>query len=75
MSNKVGEFELIRLWQMPEDSLRRHPYIRSWQTAHSIVLFRTSMPRDSLTVPALAAAGILPPEDAAKLAKCFIAEP
>ncbi len=65
----------FRLWQMPEDSLRMHPYIRSWQAARSIALFRKSMPRDQWTVEAIASAGILPPEDAAKLARCVIADP
>ena len=65
----------FRLWQMPEDSLRMHPYIRSWQAARSIALFRKSMPRDQWTVEAIAAAGILPPDDAAKLARCIIADP
>lgn len=65
----------FRLWQMPEDSLRMHPYIRSWQAARSIALFRKSMPRDQWTVEAIAAAGILPSDDAAKLARCVIADP
>ena len=65
----------FRLWQLPEDSLRLHPYIRSWQAAHSIALYRSSMTREQWTVEAIAAAGILPPEDAAKLARCVIAEP
>ena len=65
----------FRLWQMPEDSLRMRPYIRSWQAARSIALFRKSMPRDQWTVEAIAAAGILPPDDAAKLARCIIADP
>ena len=64
----------LRLWQMPEDSLRQHPYIRNWQTAHSIVLYRNSMPRESWTVQALSDSGILPPEDASRLARCQIAE-
>ena len=65
----------FRLWQTAEDSLRLHPYIRSWQTAHSIVLFRKSMPPESWTVEALGEAGILPPEDASRLARCRIAAP
>ena len=65
----------FRLWQLPEDSLRLHPYIRSWQAAHSIALYRSSMPREQWTVEAIAAAGILPPEDAAKLVRCVIADP
>ena len=65
----------FRLWQLPEDSLRLHPYIRSWQAAHSIALYRKSMPRDQWTVEALGEAGILAPEDASKLARCVIAKP
>lgn len=65
----------FRLWQMPEDSLRRHPYIQSWQVAHSIVLFRENTPKEQWTVEALGTAGILTPKDAAKLARCFLADP
>ena len=62
----------FRLWSLPADSLRLHPYIRDRQTARSIVLFRENTPRDSWTVDALAAAGILPPEDASRLRRCVI---
>ena len=63
------------LWRLPADSLAQHPYIRSRQAARSIVLFRDNTPRDGWTVAALGAAGILPPEDAARLGRCAIAEP
>ena len=63
------------LWTLPADSLRKHPYIRSWQAARSIVLFRENTPREGWTVEAIAAAGILPEEDARRLARCVIAEP
>ena len=63
------------LWSLPADSLRLHPYIRSWQAARAIVLFREHTPRDGWTVAALGEAGILPPEDAARLARCAIAPP
>ena len=63
------------LWSLPADSLRRHPYIRSAQAARSIVLFRDNTPRDGWTVEALGAAGILPPEDASRLARCLLAPP
>lgn len=67
--------EPFRLWSLPEDSLRLHPYIRSKQAAHSIVLYRNEMPREEWSVQALSKAGILPKEDAARLAKCVIADP
>ena len=63
------------LWTLPADSLRRHPYIRSAQAARSIVLFRDNTPRDGWSVEALAAAGILRPEDASRLARCVLAPP
>ena len=65
----------FRLWSLPEDSLRLHPYIRSRQAAHSIVLYRNSTPRGEWSVQAIAGAYILPPEDAARLARCVIANP
>ena len=64
----------FRLWSLPEDSLRLHPYIRSRQAAHSIVLYRNNTPREAWSVDALGAAGILPPEDASRLTRCKIAE-
>jgi len=64
----------FRLWSLPADSLRLHPYIRSWQTARSIVLFRQNTPPEGCTVEALAAAGVLAQEDAARLSRCFIEE-
>lgn len=63
------------LWSLPADSLRLHPYIRSRQAARSIVLFRDNTPRDGWNVEALGAAGILPSEDASRLARCLIAPP
>ena len=63
------------LWSLPADSLAAHPYIHSRQAARSIVLFRDNTPREGWTVEALGAAGILPAEQAAKLARCAIAEP
>ena len=60
----------FRLWSLPEDSLRLHPYIKTRQAAHSIVLFRDNTPREGWTAEALGAAGIIPAEDAAKLARC-----
>ena len=63
------------LWSLPADSLRLHPYIRSAQAARSIVLFRDHTPRAGWTVEALGEAGILPPADLARLARCRLAPP
>lgn len=60
------------LWTHPVDSLRLHPYIRSYETARAIVLFRENNLPDSCTVSALARAGILPPDLATKLSHCVI---
>ena len=61
------------LWTHPVDSLRLHPYIRNYETARAIVLFRENNPSDSCTAHALARAGILPPDLAHKLSRCAIA--
>ena len=60
------------LWTHPIDSLRLHPYIRNYETARAIVLFRENNLPDSCTVSALARAGILPPDLATKLSRCVI---
>ena len=67
--------QAFRLWSLPEDSLKMHPYIKSWQTARSIVLFRNSMPRSEWSVEALGKAGILPEDYASRLARCKIEAP
>ena len=61
------------LWTLPEDSLRKHPYIRSLEAAHAIVLFRTNSPPERLTVENMKKAGILRAEDADRLSRCSIA--
>lgn len=64
--------EPFKLWSLSASELRRHPYIRSWQTARSIELFRSSEPRSNWSVEALATAGILDSAAAYKLSRCFI---
>lgn len=64
-----------RLWSLPEDSLRMHPYIRYEDVAHGIVLFRENNPVSSWSVDALAKAGIISPEMAGKLGRCRIEIP
>lgn len=61
-------------WTLPADSLRKHPYVGNAETARAIVLFRENMPRASWTVEALAAAGILSSDAAAKLSRCVMEE-
>ena len=61
------------LWTLPEEELKKHPYIRD--AAHGVVLFREHHPRDQLTVEGLEKAGVLPAEDAGRLAKCRIMQP
>ena len=65
----------FELWTLPPEKLREHPYIGNWQTARAIALYRSSNPREALTVEALAKAGILTAEAAEKLMKCAIADP
>ena len=60
------------LWTFPADSLRLHPYIRNYETARAIVLFRESTPSSEWTIEALQRSGILTPDTAAKLSKCVV---
>ena len=63
------------LWTYPADSLRLHPYIRNYETARAIVLFRENTPSSGWTVDALQHAGILTPDAAAKLSQCITLAP
>ena len=58
------------LWTLPAEQLRLHPYIKSWQTARSIVLFRDNTPREQWSVSALESAGILDSLSASRLSRC-----
>lgn len=61
------------LWTLPEEELKRHPYIGA--AAHGIVLFRSSQPKDRWSVEELLRNRILPEDDAERLARCMIAAP
>lgn len=63
-----------RLWSLPADSLRLHPYIGSY-SADGIVLYRENNPKDLWTVEGLIEAGIIAPESAPKLMRCLIVKP
>ena len=58
------------LWTLPADSLRKHPYIRNYETANAIILFRDHNPSGSWTVDNLLSSGILSPESARRMAVC-----
>lgn len=58
------------LWKLSADSLRMHPYIRNYETARAIVLFRENNPPEKLTVDDLCSAGVLTRDDAIRLGRC-----
>lgn len=60
------------LWALSADSLRKHPYIRSMETARSIVLYRDNNPEDQWKVENLCSAGILSKADAERLGRCVL---
>lgn len=60
------------LWNLPADSLRKHPYIDNMETAKAIVLYRETTPSDQWTVENLRDAGILSAEVADKLSGCLL---
>jgi DNA uptake protein ComE-like DNA-binding protein len=60
------------LWTLPVDSLCRHPYIRNYETAKSIVLYRETTPRSQWTVKGLSDVGIISEECASKLSRCLL---
>jgi DNA uptake protein ComE-like DNA-binding protein len=61
------------LWTYPADSLRRHPYIRNYETARAIVLYRENTPPSQWSIKEISAAGILSESAAEKLSRCHIA--
>ena len=61
------------LWTLPEERLRRHPYIGS--AAHGIVLFRQTRPKESWSIEELRRERVISEEGAAKLSRCFILAP
>ena len=63
------------LWTLPLDSLKAHPYIRTYTAAKAIILFRENNPASALTVSNLAEAGILDSESASKLERCVLSHP
>ena len=58
------------LWTLPADSLRKHPYIRNFETANAIVMFRDHNAPDLWTIENLRTVGIISPESAHRMAVC-----
>ena len=63
----IKEPYVYPLWSLPADSLRKHPYIRNYETAKAIVMFRNHNPPDSWTIDNLHSAGICSIETAVRL--------
>lgn len=62
------------LWTLPEDSLRKHPYIGDY-AASDIVLYRENNPESMWTVEGLIQAGIIHPDHVESLKRCAVAGP
>ena len=60
------------MWELPADSLKRHPYIGDMETARAIILYRDNNPRELWTVDGLCSAGVLREEDAVRLRRCVL---
>lgn len=71
----VGPCDSLRFWGMSIDELKKHPYVRTYNVARSIVFFREHNPRSNWTFANLASAGILPDSTALKLSLCRIKTP
>ena len=64
----------LRLWTLPEDSLRLHPHIRYKSVAHGIVLYRDNNPSAEWTLEGLKNAGVIDENQFEKLKLCKIAD-
>lgn len=62
-----------RFWSLPADSLRLHPYIDNYALARAIVLYRENNPSDLWTLEALLEAGVIYPDQYARLSRCILA--
>lgn len=62
-----------RLWSLPEDSLRIHPYIGPY-SARGVVVYRENNPEEKWTVDGLEEAGILRRGMAEKLRRCRLSK-
>lgn len=67
----VGPHKPYQLWSLPEEELKKHPYIGSY-AAHGVVVYRDNTPRSQWTVEGLVKAGILKPDLGPKLLRCDV---
>ena len=67
----VGPHEPYPLWTLPEEELKKHPYIGTYG-AHGVIVFRNNNPDSLRTVEGLIKAGVLKPELGQKLAMCEV---
>ena len=65
----VSEPYVYPLWTLPADSLQKHPYIRNYEIARAIVMFREHNPPDSWTIENLRTAGIINSDLVLKLSR------
>lgn len=69
----IGTVQAYPLWTLPEEELRRHPYIGD--AARGIVFYREHNPKDRWSIEALKDAGVITEENAARLSECKMATP
>ena len=65
----VSEPYVYPLWTLPADSLQKHPYIRNYEIARAVVMFREHNPPDLWTIENLRIAGIINSDLALKLSR------
>lgn len=64
----------LKLWTLPEDSLRLHPHIRYKSVAHGIALYRENNSRESWTLEGLLNAGVIDSLTYSRLSLCKLSE-
>lgn len=63
------------LWELPVDSLRKHPAIGNYATARSLVLYREHNPPSQWTLQGLLQAGVITSSQYERLSLCYLKPP
>jgi DNA uptake protein ComE-like DNA-binding protein len=63
------------LWELPVDSLRKHPAIGNYATARSLVLYREHNPPSQWTLQGLLQAGVITSSQYERLSLCYLKSP